>query len=147
MKLFVIILIFYSSNTIAAEKEKWMMLGGIYYDNISDLNIKIGVAHYLAKETKINQASDGESVKKYNFPSFIYTDFTFNSNSNSIGLGWGKLNYATNYRIGVNYIEQKEDTLIGIEGVLTLLFYSFKLGVFNSEIDKTKIMMGIGFGW
>ncbi len=148
MKIIVLfIIILYSCSAKSYDKENWMMLGGIYYDNIFNLNIKLGVAHYFTREAKKNQVTNGDNIKKYNYPSFIYTDYTFSENSDSIGLGWGKLNYATNYRLGVNYTKQKNDTLLGIEGVITLLFYSIKVGIYDSDSDKTKLILGVGLGW
>ncbi len=148
MRIFILILgLFYNYCASATDQKDWMMLGGIYYDNVFNVNAKFGVAHYLAKTDNSTLVTQQGEIEKFIYPSFIYADYTYSKNSNSIGLGWGKINYATNYRIGVAYVKQKDNELVGIEGVLSLLFYSFKAGVFNSKSNRTSFMIGVGFGW
>lgn len=137
------ILLFYSNGV---NSKRWMALGGVYYDNIKNLNANVGAA-YLLNTVKIKKEIEGEIYTQTSHTNFLYADVSKSKNSDSFGLGWGRQMYASNYRIGVNYIETSSGSLIGVEGTASILFYSAKVGVYNSKNDKNKFMLGLGFGW
>lgn len=121
-------------------------IGGVYYDNINNLNANIGIA-YNINEVRINKEIGGNEYSQFKHSNFLYSDISKGNNSESIGLGWGRVYYASNIRIGANYIQKKEDDYIGLEGTMTVLMYSLKLGVYNGNNDNIKFKIALGFGW
>ena len=130
-----------------AFSEKLIPIGGLYYDNINDANIKIGGAYLLDRVEKEVDIK-GENISHFQYSNYIFTDYTKSSETNAFSLGWGRHYGEGSYRIGISQISEDDIRYSGIEGTFTAFFFSFKAGIYqNNDTNDAEFLIGAGLGW
>lgn len=145
MKYLFLFLVFYPLSA-SAELPSFVPLGGIYYDNLNDLSAKVGLAYQYERIMK-NETLDGEEVEVWQHTNFIYGDIELSENHHLLTVGWGQFRFGSNYRLGLSVGETKDNTIYGLNGTLSLLFFSFKAGVIKPRDDNAEFMIGAGIGF
>ena len=121
-------------------------LGGVYYDNLNDLTLKVGIAYQYERITKTEEL-DGEITEVWQHNNFVYTDAEVNEDYRLITIGWGQFHFGSNNRLGLSYGESEDKKVYGLSGSISLLFLSFKAGILKRENENTKFMLGAGIGF
>jgi len=131
---------------VFAEMQSIVPLGGVYYDNLNDLTFKVGAAYQYERVTK-KEEIDGEDIEVWQHNNFVYSDAEVGDDYHLFTVGWGRFHFGSNTRFGLSYGEANDRTIYGLNGTLSLLFISFKAGIFKPQNESAEFMLGAGIGF
>ncbi|GLQ32929.1 hypothetical protein [Litoribrevibacter albus] len=122
-----------------------MPVGGVYYDNLNHLNGKIGLALYQRHTKQI--VADSKNPEVFSHLSYLYSDLELGQEGHKVSLGLGYMPYGGNLRAGISYAELGNESQVGIETILSALFISAKVGIYQDSQHDYKYLIGLGIGF
>jgi len=140
--IFSILFLSISSPVLSGE---YFPITGIYYDNLLGRAVEVGAFYTYERVEREMEMRDGSVEKIFDHTKFVYLEGESNGEDTNVTLGLGLHIGISSIRGGISIANIDDESLIGVEGVLTAFLFTFKAGVYrNQETQSTEGMLGVG---
>ncbi len=141
----IILSILFLSLSPAVLSGEFFPITGIYYDNLLERSVEVGTFYTYERVEREMEMRDGTVKKIFDHTKFVYLEGESNGEDSNVTLGLGLHIGISSIRGGISMVDIDDESLVGVEGVLTAFLFTFKAGVYrNQDTQSTEGMLGIG---
>ncbi len=142
--IFSILFLSLSSPVLSGE---FFPIAGVYYDNLLERAVEVGTFYTYERVEYEMEMPDGSVKKIFDHSKFVYLEGESNGEDSNVTLGLGLHIGISSMRGGISMADIDDESLVGVEGVFTAFFFTFKAGAYrNQDTQSTEGMLGIGIG-
>jgi len=127
------------------ESDIFIPFGGVYYDSINKVSLKVG-SSFVLDQNLYFESNETKSSCNPGYADLIFVDYLLSEDTDAFSIGWGRYFGGAFYRLGDSKISEGNDKYKGIEGTVSVFSYSLKIGAYDKENNNdTEYLIGVGY--